>query len=150
MKGLKAALFGRACRTFLRLAYRDGPAAVPPGKSAFLQIPADEPLEPFLRPPICEVLHTPEGRCRGYAFRLGSSGYPHLKLQAVSHDGGINYLFAVDTHDAFKLDPAHPDAVGWKKLQLANQELKVQIERAWEQEGLPTFNGLLRRELNKA
>ncbi len=150
MKGLNAAFFGRACRTFLQIAYPGGPATIPPGKAGFLDLRADHLLQPLLVPPICEVLNKAEGRCRGYAFRLGSAGYPHLKLQVISHDAGVNYLFAVDTHDAFKLDPEHPDALAWKKLQIANQELKEQIERAWEKEGLPTFNGLLRSELNKA
>ena len=150
MKGLNAAFFGRACRTFLQIAYPGGPDTIPPGKSAFLELRADEPLETLLVPPICEVLNRADGRCRGYAFRLGSAGYPHLKLQVISHDAGIHYLFAVDTHDALKLDPEHPDAAGWQKLQIANKELKEQIERAWEKEGLPTFNGLLRHELNNA
>jgi hypothetical protein len=149
MKGLPAAFFGRACRTFLQMAYPGGPGTIPPGKSAFLEVRAEEPLERLLVPPICEALNRADGRCRGYAFRLGSAGYPHLKLQVISHDAGVSYLFAVDTHDAFKLDPTHPDAAGWKKLQIANKELKEQIERAWEKEGLPTFNSLLRRELNK-
>src|SRR5262249_6999697 len=144
-----AVLFARACRIFLRFAYSGGPATIPPAKSVFWELAPDQPLEPLLVPPLCEVLNRADGRCTGYAFRLGSSHYPHLKLQVISHDAGIHYLFAVDTHDAFKMDPTHPDAAAWKKLQTANKELKEQIERAWEDEGLPTFNGLLRRELKR-
>jgi hypothetical protein len=33
------------------------------------------------------------------------------------------------------------------ELQTANRRLKEQIESAWEEAGLLTFNGLLRREL---
>ncbi|HLN27665.1 MAG TPA: hypothetical protein VK395_07955 [Gemmataceae bacterium] len=149
MKGLTPALFGRACRTFLKLAYPGGPTTITPAKLIFLEIPGDQSLEPLLVPPICECLRTSGGGSRGYAFRLGSSIYPHLKLQVISHDEGATCLFAVDTHDSLKLDPDHPDAAGWRKLQIANRGLKEQIERAWEIDGLPTFNGLLRRELDK-
>jgi hypothetical protein len=55
----------------------------------------------------------------------------------------------VDTHDAIRLDPGHPDAAGWARLQAANRQLKAQIELAWEDAGLQTFNSLLRRELDK-
>jgi hypothetical protein len=102
-----------------------------------------------LVPPLCEILRTRQGGLRGYAFRLGSACYPHLKLQATAHDKDDTWIFAVDTHDAFHLDSNHPDAAGWTKLQTANRQLKEQIERSWEAEGLLTFNGLLRRELAK-
>jgi hypothetical protein len=149
MCGLTTTLMGRACRTFLTLAYPGGPSSIPPGRRAFLDLAPDQPLEPLLVPPLCEVLRTPQGGLRGYAFRLGSAVYPHVKLQVTSHDSDDGWIFAVDTHDAFHLDSSHPDAAGWAKLQSANRQLKEQIERAWEADGLLTFNGLLRRELAK-
>ncbi len=149
MRGLTTTLLGRACSRFLTLAYPGGPSTIPAGKRVFLNLAPEEPLEPLLQPPLCEVLRTPQGAQRGYAIRLGSAGYPHLKLQVVSPSDGADCVFAVDTHDAFQLDDHHPDAAGWRKLQAANRQLKEQIERAWEAEGLLTFNGLLRRELAK-
>ena len=149
MGGLTTTLLGRASRTFLTLAYPGGPSSIPPARRVFLDLTADQPLEPLLVPSLCEVLHTPQGRLRGYAFRLGSATYPHLKLQVIGHENNGQCIFGVDTHDAFRLGPDHPDAAGWAKLQSANRQLKEQIEHAWEADGLLTFNGLLRRELAK-
>ena len=85
---------------------------------------------------------------RGYSFRLGCAHYPHLKLQAVTAEDG-SLVFTVDTHDAVQLADEHPDLPRWRQLQTANRELKTRIERAWEADGLLTFNGLLRRELGR-
>src|SRR5437588_12833053 len=127
MHGLTTALLARASRTFLLLAYPGGPSTIPPGKRVFLHLTPEQPLELLLVPPVCEVLRTPQGELRGYAFRLGSASYPHLKLQAISHDSGTDWILAVDTHDALHLDANHPDAACWKKLQTANRQLKEQI-----------------------
>ena len=148
MKGLTGALLDRACRTFLVLAYPDGPQTVPPVKQPFLHINPDAPLEPLLAPPVGQALLAPGGGVRGYSFRLGCAHYPHLKLQVVTTDDG-SLVFTVDTHDAVQLQPNHPDLARWRQLQAANRELKTRIERAWEAEGLLTFNGLLRRELER-
>jgi hypothetical protein len=150
MKGLSATLLGHACRIFLALAYPGGPETIPAAKRAFLHLEADQSLEPLLVPPLCEVLRTPTGNLRGYAIRLGSLTYPHVKLQVVSQEEGATFVFTVDTHDTLHLDPGHPDAAAWAKLRVANRELKEQIERAWEAAGVLTFNGLLRRELAKS
>jgi hypothetical protein len=149
MCGLTTSLLGQASRTFLTLAYPGGPGTIPPNRRPFLNPAPDQPVELLLAPPLCEVLRTSEGDLRGYAFRLGSACYPHLKLQVVRHDQGDAWIFSVDTHDALRLDANHPDACGWKGLQIANRQLKEQIEHAWEAEGLLTFNGLLRQELAK-
>jgi hypothetical protein len=149
LQGLTTTLLSQAGQIFLRLAYPGGVPTIPPAKSIFLHATADQPLETLLRPPLCEVLRTPEGGIRGYAFRLGSATYPHLKLQVVRCSENASCVFAVDTHDALQLEPGHPDAAGWTKIQIANRQLKEQIERAWEAEGLLTFNGLLRNELEK-
>lgn len=149
MCGLTATLLGQASRTFLTLAYPAGPSTIPPARRVFLDLAPEQPLEPLLVPPLCEVLRTPQRQPRGYAIRLGSASYPHLKLQVISQDNGASWIFAVDTHDALQLDANHPDAASWRKLQTANRQLKEQIEQTWDAEGLLTFNGLLRRELAK-
>jgi hypothetical protein len=148
MKGLTGALLGRACRTFLALAYPDGPQTVPPAKQPYLHINPDDPLGPLLAPPVCLALPAPGGGVRGYSFRLSCTHYPHLKLQVVAAEDG-SLVFTVDTHDDVQLAANHPDLPRWRQLQAANRELKVRIERAWEADGLLTFNGLLRRELGR-
>jgi hypothetical protein len=149
MKELTTSLLGRACRTFLTLAYPDGPESIPVPKNGFLNLHCDGPVEEALVPTLCQTLRTECGGFRGYALRLGSAVYPHLKLQVVHHEASDTWLFAVDTHDNLQLDADDPDADRLARIQVANRELKEAIERAWEREGLVTFNGLLRRELGR-
>ncbi|MFL5244693.1 MAG: hypothetical protein ACJ8FY_21535 [Gemmataceae bacterium] len=149
LERLTTAVLGRACRLFLTLAYPDGPGTIPPQKKVYFDPPAEQPLQDLLKPPVCAVLHYRGGTLRGYALRLGSATYPHIKLQVVHHEALGPCVFSVDTHDELDLDPDHPDAEGWARLQTANRQLKERIERAWEAEGLLTFNGLLRRELGR-
>lgn len=146
MRGLTTASLGCASRIFLALAYPQGPETIPPEKRPFGDLDADLDLEAILKPPVCQPLRTPEGGLRGYALRLGSSTYPHLKLQVVDVDDGT-CVFAVDTHDAPHLDLNHPEAARWAQIQEANRRLKQTIEHAWEEVGLLTFNSLLRQEL---
>jgi hypothetical protein len=149
MSGLTTDLLARACRIFLALAYPGGEATVPGAKRAFLHIEPSDPLDAWLAPPVCQSLAAAGGGVRGYMWRLGSAAFPHLKLQAVSCNRE-DCVFAVDTHDAIQIDPGHPDAARWAQLQAANRRLKAQIERAWEAEGLLTFNALLRREVERS
>lgn len=149
MFGLTAGLLGRACQIFLAYAYPDG--AIPESRRAFLNLLPDDPLEPLLEPPLCQRLYgTPAGatELRGYALRLGSSAFPHVKLKIVWHYETSRWFFAVDTHDAIHLTPGDPDHQRFKELQGKNRRLKQQIERAWEQAGVLTFNASLRQELS--
>lgn len=147
MTGLSRADLERACRTFLHCAYPDGEPTIPAPRRRFLVVQPDEPLESLFAPPVGQTLRTAEGGFRGYALRLGCAHFPHLKLQVINVNGRC--LFAVDTHDAIQLDPSNPDAPRWRQIQTANRQLKEQIERAWEAEGLLTFNGLLREQVER-
>lgn len=146
MTELTTALLAPACRTFLTLAYPGGPQTIPPVKRAYLDLSAEQPLAPLLGPPVGQTLKTPDGQLRGYALRLGSAQFPHLKLQIVRCGDDGSWVFAVDTHDLVQLEPGHPDLERWREIQTANRRCKEQIERAWEKDGLLTFHGLLRRE----
>lgn len=148
MKGLTTALLKQACRIFLERAYPEARDAISPPKKQFLDLDVDQPVDSVLIPPVCQPLPRREGGLRGYALRLGSARHPHLKLQIVDHED-VECVFSVDTHDGFTLDSSDPDAARWLELQEANRRLKEEIERAWEQAGLLTFNGLLRRALTR-
>src|SRR5262245_55644576 len=158
MSSLTTEQLSRACRTFLKLAYPGGEQTIPPKKRAFLNIPADAPLASLLPPApaalgVCQVIKGEGGAPRGYAFRLGSSAFPHLKLQVTEQKGRGLWVFAVDTHDAFprvgNVPPeSHPDFPVWTALQKGNRQLKEAIERAWEEEGLCTFTQLIRLDLD--
>jgi hypothetical protein len=147
MQFLTADLLSRACRIFLDWAYPGGVGTIPPRPSAFLDLDVCQPLESLFVPPIAKELMS-DGRVRGYALRLGSAHYPHLKLQVVNCDHSGIWVFAVDTHDGLRLDRLHPDAAACERIQAKNRLLKDEIERAWEAAGLLTFNALLRRGLD--
>src|SRR5438105_2129378 len=155
MNGLTTALLGRACRIFLQLAYPDGEDTIPAKRRVYLHLAPDQPLADYLPPApaasgIGQELPASDNRPRGYAFRLGSATFPHLKLQVVDYNGSA-CVFHVDTHDTFQpgLPADHPEAKRWRSLQEGNRKLKEQIERAWEREGLTTFNSLLRDGLEE-
>ena len=150
MNGLTTDRLSLACRIFLEEAYPAGPETVPPNRRPFLAIPPDQPLAPWLAVRGgCEALSGPGGSLRGYAFRLGSAHFPHLKLQVTGHDNGRACVFTVDTHDAMRVALTGAEAEAWAKLQATNRVLKGRIEHRWEEHGLLTFNELLRRGLAK-
>src|SRR5262249_38426587 len=114
MNGLTIALLSRACRTFLTLAYPEGESSIPQNRRCFFAISANDTLERFLEMEnVCEKLLTPEGTIRGWAIRLGSSRFPHLKLQIVCQGGGAPCIFAVDTHDGLRRSATPSEAAGW-------------------------------------
>jgi hypothetical protein len=149
MAALTTPLLGRACHIYLGIAYPDGDESIPSPRRFYYRISPEHSLEQILAPPLCQQIVGPEGEFRGYSLRLGSSVYPHLKLHIIDCDRQATWVFTVETHDAWRLDPDHPDAAGWARLQEANRLLKERIENAWEAEGLLTFNGLLRRGLDE-
>ena len=81
-------------------------------------------------------------------LRLGNARYPHMKLQVQPWDGPEGFLLSVNTHDhALALEPGVDDAEAFMALQAENQRLKVAIEQAWDEAGLPTFPRYLRNYL---
>ena len=157
MQQVTTEVLARACHAFMRLAYPSGPADIPANKRVYYQLPLDRPVDEFLPPAgaaesIVQIIPAEGGGLRGWAFRLGSARYPHLKLklQKVDHNHTPTWVFMVDTHDKMPLSALpvdHPDAAAWAELQTANRQLKEQIEQALEAAGLTTFNSLLRSEL---
>jgi hypothetical protein len=142
----------------MRLAYPDGPAAIPEEKRVYYDLPRDRPVDDFLRDlpvarKVCQVIPAQEGGSRGYALRLGCAHFPHLKLklQLVDYNNSTVWIFMVDTHDKLLSVPAdHPDYEKIQGIKVANLRLKERIERALEQDGLMTFSSLLRNDLDRA
>src|SRR5262245_32751252 len=165
MAAVTTVQLARACRTFMALAYPGGAATIPEKKRIYFDLPVERPVSDFLPPApapegIVQALpadgSTCASACGGWALRLGSAHFPHLKLkvQFLKNDGCPVCVFMVDTHDAFSRTsaqppPDHPDAAAWLELQSANRQLKENIERAFEAEGLTTFQSLLRSDLPK-
>ena len=68
-----------------------------------------------------------------------------MKMQVQPWDGKDGFLLSVNTHDhALSLDLKADDAEAFMALQAENQKLKVAIEQAWDEAGLPTFPRYLR------
>ena len=145
------------CRTFMELAYTQGPNAIPDPKRPYYDIPADGNIADFLPPApqalgICQDLSKLKSGVPGYEFRLGSTDHPHLKLrvQHMELHGRDVWVYSVDTHDRFlqatqHLTPAEAEA--WKLLVESNRLLKHQIEEALGKAGFMTPIGLLRVDL---
>ena len=162
MQELTTSLLAQACRLFMGLAYPEGPGAIPPKKLLYYDLTVEQPLAAFLPPAacalgVCQESCDERGVPNGYAFRLGSSGFAHLKLrlQRVKLNDDSAWVFMVDTHDSYSKGspmppPGHPDAKPWLMLQNANRILKEKIEKAFEQNGLATVNSILRHELKDA
>jgi hypothetical protein len=159
MHRLTTDLVKEACRIYLAFAYPSGESTVPPRKRLLLEMQAGQEMLPYLEatPGLkerCQVVTAKNGSVRALLVRLGCAHYPHLKLKAqiIDHKDTTEWLFGVDTHDGFSSTnflppPEHPDAAAWMAMQHSNAALKQQIEAAWEQAGLTTFNALLRRDL---
>lgn len=145
---LKADEIVQAIRVFLDHAYKEG--KVPANRVHFLSLTPDQPVREILEQSKAESLPARSGQDPGgYAFRIGNAWYPHMKLTVIAYGAPPGYVFGVDTHDMFDLPPNAPDYEEVQKLRLRNQELGRAIERAWEEVGLPTQNGLLRQFLNE-
>lgn len=161
MESLTPEILARACNIFMTIAYPAGIDSIPDKKKPYFNIPMDCRVAEYLPPSpraegICQVLSAPGGGVRGFAFRLGSERFPHLKLklQFIDYSNTATWVLLVDTHDAFSRSsfhpPAdHPDARAWRDLQKNNRELKEKIEGQFEKNGLETFNSLLRRDLER-
>lgn len=79
---------------------------------------------------------------RRYVIRLGSKSYPFMKLALEEYLLEDQFFFMVDTHDQMELKPGMPDYEAWNELKRANRELKLDIERRWAEQSLPTLADL--------
>jgi CheY-like chemotaxis protein len=76
---------------------------------------------------------------RKYALRLGNPRYRNMKLLFQELLVRDKFFFAVDTHDEVFVDSSWSNFDQWISLKQQNSDLKEQIEREWEKEGIPTI-----------
>lgn len=79
------------------------------------------------------------GKLRKYALRLGNCQYPNMKLVFQELLVRDKFFFAVDTHDDCFVDSSWADFDQWIELKRRNAEIKDEIERKWQDAGVPTF-----------
>jgi CheY-like chemotaxis protein len=84
------------------------------------------------------------GKLRKYSLRLGNPRYGNMKLLFQELLVRDKFFFAVDTHDEVFVDASWADFDQWISLKQQNSDLKEQIERAWEQVGIPTIMSVVR------
>ncbi len=82
------------------------------------------------------------GHCERYALRLGNQRYPFMKFVVEEYLVDEEFFFTVDTHDDLDVRPDAPDYERWTELKRFNRRLKDEIEAAWREAGLPTFEEL--------
>jgi hypothetical protein len=128
----------RAVEIYLAVAYPD--TEPPPAVRRRLDwTPGLHAGELMAKPPFERVGKTPNEKLI-YALRLGNARYPHMKMQVQPWDARHGFLLSVNTHDhALAIDPNAPDAEAFMALQAENHRLKLAIENAWDEAGLPTF-----------
>jgi hypothetical protein len=146
-----------ACRTFMDLAYAQGPHTIPDSKKPYGEIPHDAEIGAYLPPAacaagVCQDLSKLKGGVTGFEFRLGSADHPHLKLriQQMELHGRQIWVYSVDTHDRFLQATQHlsaEEAEAWKALVEANRALKHQIEAALANAGFMTPISVLKLDL---
>jgi CheY-like chemotaxis protein len=129
----------RAVELYLERAYPDGETRPPP---AVLEGAAtvEDLLQRFETP-----LREQAPDFKRFTLRLGNVRYPFMKFVVEEYLVDEEFFFTVDTHDDLDVRPTAPDYERWQELKRANRRLKDEIERAWREADLPTFEQL--REL---
>jgi hypothetical protein len=150
LEEITSEMLGRAIEIYLRLAYAGGePSAVVRGRAA---IPAERrgrelvEEERFERVPAGAAL----GEAERYNLRLGNAGYLNMKLGICRVAATEDYVLRVDTHDKmFAAMVQEKENAEYAALIERNRKLQNEIERAWSEAGLPTFENYLREQLEK-
>jgi len=127
----------RAIELYLERAYPPGthPHTAPPDLSGAATI--EGLLERFETPPREQA---PD--FKRYTLRLGNARYPFMNFVVQEYLVDEEFFFTVDTHDDLDVRPTAPDYERWQELKRANRQLKDEIESAWHEAGLPTFDEL--------
>jgi hypothetical protein len=88
---------------------------------------------------------------RSFVLRLGNDFYPHMKLRMSRPPRSQEFVFSVDSHDAFlHALPGSPDYDALEDLKKRNAALAERITASWEAQSLPTERTYLRAKLQQA
>jgi len=148
LRGLRLDLLRRAVEIYLAIAYQ-GAEPSPAVRRRLEWTPGLDPATLLTAPPFERVGKATDEKPI-YVLRLGNARYPHMKMQIQPWDCTDGFLLSVNTHDhALAPAPGDPDADAFMALQAENQRLKVEIELAWDEAGLPTFPRYLRNYLEE-
>jgi len=134
----------RAAKIFLDIAYA---GATPPPEVLRRMEPinAADPSQPCRREWF-EVSSNTEAN-PSLRLRLGQKNYPHMKMLLQPSPDFDGYLFFADSHDRHLFTAVESEARALAALRQANAEITREIEKQWEQAGVPTFQSYLRRSM---
>jgi hypothetical protein len=150
LEELTSEMLGRAIEIYLRLAYAGSEpsetvrqrAALPAGRRG-KELVGEERFE---RVPAGAAV----GEAERYNLRLGNAGYLNMKLGICRVAATEDYVLRVDTHDRqFAAMVQEQENAEYAALIERNRLLANEIERAWSEAGLPTFERYLREQLEK-
>jgi len=148
LQDITSELLSRAVELYLAAAYADGEpseavrsrAALPEGVRG-ADLLGDERFERV--PP-----DVPVGEAERINLRLGNARYPHMKLGIDRVSNSRRYVLVVDAHDKhFAAMVQEGERSEYRDLLDYNARLQRQIERAWTEAALPTFERYLRSRL---
>ena len=148
LEEMTSAVVGRAIEIYLRLAYAGAEpsetvrqrAAIPAGRGG-KELVGEERFE---RVPAGAAV----GEAERYNLRLGNAGYLNMKLGICRVAATEDYVLRVDTHDKmFAVIVQEKENAEYQVLIERNRQLQNEIERAWTEAGLPTFERYLREQL---
>ncbi len=127
---ITAEMVERAIETYFRLAYDTKPRKKFGGDD-------DDVFGPFVN----ETRTTDDGKAclEKHSIQLGNRNYPYMKLVLQEHMVPGEFYFMVDTHDQMDIRPDFPDYEAWMKVRRFNLKLGKEIEKAFQEEGLPTL-----------
>ena len=141
---------GRAVRLYLNHAY--APDQTP---EAVRHLIPPEGFEPGLWFAGDSVERTPQDvpleQVRSFAMRLGNSRYQHMKLRISRPPNQDEFIFTVDSHDAFLHAPAgSADHEVLEAMKKHNAAVAAAVVAAWDAAKLPTEHRYLRRKIRQA
>jgi hypothetical protein len=137
-----------AIAIYLKHAYPDG--SIPAVVQQRVALDANRPVPELLgAAPFENYVADAPFHCTVHALRLGSTDYPHLKMEIRPFTNQAGFMFWVNTHDQFFApDAKMPDADRWRELIRRNRDLKQAVERAWAAAKLPTFTSAMQEDLD--
>jgi len=148
LEGFSRRMLDEAIRLYLEEAYGD--ASPTQSVQKRLPLPDGATLAELAAAAIFErtPAAAPPATCTRIRLRLGTLGYPHMKLGLDRVPGTEEWVLVVDCHDDMLLavaQDAERDAVG--AIVKQNADVKTRIEKRWTEAGLPTFERYVRSHL---
>jgi len=148
LEEITSELLSTAVAAYLSIAYGDGEPSEAvrlradlPGGLRGADLLADERFERV--PP-----DVPVDQAERINLRLGNDRYPHMKLGIDRVSNSSRYVLVVDTHDKhFAAMVQDGERSQYRDLLAHNARVQQQIERAWTEAELPTFERYLRSRL---